>query len=83
MRGEGAVMTRPYRHTRKCRICEFPALDTGVPVVQFHREKLAKWWLLKFNTELNNEGLEDVDICQFCIWDARCIIGMFVVFATF
>jgi hypothetical protein len=71
-------MTRLYKRKQKCRICEFPALDTGVPAVQFEKIKLSEWWLQKLNAELDDEGLDTVVICQFCIWDARYVKGFFL-----
>jgi hypothetical protein len=60
---------------RLCRICEFPAAESGVRLDALDAEKLAEWWKQKLGAELEittyTEEANTVIICQFCIWEAR------------
>jgi len=60
-----------------CRLCECPVAEGGVRVSQVDRDKLSEWWLLHLDTQLDDEDLENVWICQFCEWDARFVISNF------
>jgi hypothetical protein len=59
-----------------CRICEFPAADSGVRLDELDSEKLSEWWRRKLDVDADFEidsGAEAArnNICQFCIWMAR------------
>jgi hypothetical protein len=59
----------------RCRICEFPAADSGVRVDTLDAEKLAQWWRRKLDVEFkittDTEEAPDEVVCQFCVWEAR------------
>jgi len=69
-----AVMER-YERPKLCRLCRCPVADGGVPLSQLDRDKLSEWWLLRLDTEFDDEDEENEWICQFCVWDARLVIN--------
>jgi len=62
-----------YERPKLCRLCRCPVADGGVPLSQLDRDKLSEWWLLRLDTEFDDEDAENEWICQFCVCDARFV----------